>query len=167
MPWEHREGLDNPCGEVGTLPREVTVNQRPKNKGVTAGRREVSQAAPAAEKQVKSPHPFLFPCPSPATDSSQQMSSGCPFLSLKLCLCCGGLSPLVASEPDSTCQRKTRSVGGISLQPIPVCICPIFLAKAEASLLLFSFKLYSCPHLTFSLLSSSKSQQQQQKRFGS
>lgn len=41
------EGWPAHSGELGTLPREVTVSLRPKNKGVTAGGRDVIQAAPA------------------------------------------------------------------------------------------------------------------------
>lgn len=41
------EGWPAHSGELGTLPREVTVSLGPKNKGTTAVGRDVTQAAPA------------------------------------------------------------------------------------------------------------------------
>lgn len=73
------EGWPAHCGDLGTLPRKVTVSLRRKDKGVTAGGRDVIQAAPASEKQVGKPtSPFLLPClPPPPTQQRLPVACFC------------------------------------------------------------------------------------------
>ena len=155
---DHKGGPASPAwGGQRTLPREVTGNPRPKEQGCMAGGRDATRAVSVQEKQGQKSHTRLgVSMSSPATKSSQQMSSCCPSPAQKLCLCCRGWEDNPSSwwplNPDAP------GIPSGALQRAPPCspALSVFVQHSwqRQRHLCFCFKLYFCPHVTFFFLSS-------------